>query len=105
MGMLEAVEKVFLRPNITVYSPHLYSKVFFVMTCFKVKLVAKMLTVIHAQERKKAVWEKTKAMVEEMRAMKPKGVAGEVGEGTDETLTYCDFFQRTLDPHPYQQCH
>lgn len=36
----------------------------------KVKLVAKMLKAIHAQESKKAAHEKAKAVVAEMRAMK-----------------------------------
>ena len=50
-----------------------------------------MLKVIHAQVSKKAAWEKSKAVVEEMRSMKLKEVARKVGDGIEETLTYCDF--------------
>lgn len=46
---------------------------------------------IHAQVSKKAAWEKAKAVVEEMRSMKLKEVARKVGDGIEETLTYCDF--------------
>ena len=55
------------------------------MNCFpvtaKVKLVAKMLKVIHAQESTKAAREKAKAMVEELRTMKLKEAAKKVEDG------------------------
>ena len=57
----------------------------------KVKLVAKMLKAIHAQESKKAAREKTKAVVEQLRSMKLKEAARKVEDGIEETLTYCDF--------------
>ena len=57
----------------------------------KVKLVAKMLKAIHAQESKKAAREKAKAVVEELRSMKLKEAARKVEDGIEETLTYCDF--------------
>ena len=57
----------------------------------KVKLVAKMLKVIHAHERKKVAREKAKAVVEELRSMKLKEAAKKVEYGIEETLTYCDF--------------
>ena len=57
----------------------------------KVKLVAKMLKAIHAQESKKAAREKAKAVVEELRSMKLKEAAKKVENGIEETLTYCDF--------------
>lgn len=55
------------------------------------KLVAKMLKVIHSQENKKAAREKAKAVVEELRSMKRKEAARKVGDGIEETLAYCDF--------------
>lgn len=55
------------------------------------KLVAKMLKAIHAQESKKAAREKAKAVVEELRSMKLKEAAKKVENGIEETLTYCDF--------------
>ena len=45
-----------------------------------------MLKTIHAQESKKA-----KAVVAELCAMKLKEAAKKVGDGIEETLTYCDF--------------
>ena len=57
----------------------------------KVKLVAKMLKAIHAQESKKAAREKAKAVVYELRSMKLREAAKKVEDGIDETLTYCDF--------------
>ena len=57
----------------------------------KVKIVAKMLKAIHAQESKKASREKAKAVVAELRAMKLKEAAKKVEDGIEETLTYCDF--------------
>ena len=57
----------------------------------KVKLVAKMLKAIHAQESKKAAREKAKVVVEGLRAMKLKEAAKKVEDSIEETLTYCDF--------------
>ena len=70
---------------------HFYRNVFSVTPRSKVKLVAKMLKAIHAQESKKAAREKAKAVVEELRAMKLKEAAKKVEDGIEETLTYCDF--------------
>ena len=57
----------------------------------KVKIVAKMLKAIHAQESKKASREKAKAVVAELCAMKLKEAAKKIEDGIEETLTYCDF--------------
>ena len=57
----------------------------------KVKLVAKMLKAIHAQESKKAAREKAKTVVAQLREMKLKETAKKVEDGVEETLTYCDF--------------
>ena len=50
-----------------------------------------MLKAIHAQENKKAAREKAKAVVEQLRSMRPKEAAKKVEDGIEETLTYCDF--------------
>ncbi len=55
------------------------------------KLVAKMLKAIHAQESKKAAREKARAVVEELCSMKLKEAAKKVEDSIEETLTYCDF--------------
>ena len=70
---------------------HFYRNVFSVVPKSKVKIVAKMLKAIHAQESKKASREKAKAVVAELRAMKLKEAAKKVEDGIEETLTYCDF--------------
>lgn len=55
------------------------------------KVVAKMLKAIHAQESKKAAREKGKSVIEELRSMKLKEVVRKVENGIEETLTYYDF--------------
>ena len=57
----------------------------------KVKLVAKMLKAIHAQESKKAAREKAKIVIAELKNMKLKEAAKKVEEGIEETMTYYDF--------------
>ena len=66
-------------------------KIFSVVPKSKVKIVAKMLKAIHAQESKKASREKAKAVVAELRTMKLKEAAKKVEDDIEETLTYCDF--------------
>ena len=91
LGMLEAVGEVFPEAKYQRCTVHFYRNVFSVTPRSKVKLVAKMLKAIHAQESKKAAREKTKAVVEELRSMKLKEAAQKVENGIEETLTYCDF--------------
>ena len=88
---LEAVGEVFPEAKYQRCTVHLYRNVFSVTPRSKVKLVAKMLKAIHAQESKKAAREKAKAVVEELRSMKLKEAAKKVEDGIEETLTYCDF--------------
>lgn len=70
---------------------HFYRNVFSVAPKSKVKIVAKMLKAIYAQESKKASRDKAKAVVAELRAMKLKEAAKKVEDGIEETLIYCDF--------------
>ena len=91
MGMLEAVGEVFPDAKYQRCTVHFYRNVFSVAPKSKVKIVAKMLKAIHAQESKKASREKAKAVVAELRAMKLKEAAKKVEDGIEETLTYCDF--------------
>ena len=91
LGMLEAVGEVFPEAKYQRCTVHFYRNVFSVTPRSKVKLVAKMLKAIHAQESKKAAREKAKVVVEELRAMKLKEAARKVEDGIEETLTYCDF--------------
>ncbi len=73
------------------YTVHFYRNVFSVTPRSKVKLAAKMLKAIHAQESRKAAREKAKAVVEGLCSMKLKEAAKKVEDGIEETLTYCDF--------------
>ena len=91
MGMLEAVGEVFPDAKYQRCTVHFYRNVFSVVPKSKVKIVAKMLKAIHAQESKKASREKAKAVVAELRAMKLKEAAKKVEDGIEETLTYYDF--------------
>jgi len=91
MGMLEAVGEVFPDAKYQRCTVHFYRNVFSVVPKSKVKIVAKMLKAVHAQESKKASREKAKAVVAELRAMKLKEAAKKVEDGIEETLTYCDF--------------
>ena len=91
LGMLEAVGEVFSEAKYQRCIVHFYRNVFSVVPRSKVKLVAKMLKAIHAQESKKAAREKAKAVVEELLFMKLKEAAKKVESGIEETLIYCDF--------------
>jgi putative transposase len=63
LGMLETVGEVFPEAKYQRCTVHFYRNVFSVTPSSKVKLVAKMLKAIHAQESKKAAREKAKAVV------------------------------------------
>ena len=91
IGMLEAVGEVFPDAHYQRCVVHFYRNVFSIVPRSKIKLVAKMLKAIHAQESKKAAREKTKAVVAELKALKLKEAALRVEEGVEETLTYFDF--------------
>ena len=89
--MLEAVGEVFPEAKYQRCVVHFYRNVFSVVPKSKVKLVAKMLKAIHAQESKKAAREKVKAVVAELRDMKLREAAKKIEDGVEETLTYADF--------------
>ena len=91
MGILEAVGEVFPEAKYQRCTVHFYCNVFSVTPRSKVKLAAKMLKAIHAQESRKAAREKAKAVVEGLCSMKLKEAAKKVEDGIEETLTYCDF--------------
>ncbi|MDO4733020.1 MAG: transposase, partial [Bacillota bacterium] len=91
LGMLEAVGEVFPDAKYQRCTVHFYRNVFSVAPRSKVKLVAKMLKAIHAQENKKAAREKAKSVAAQLKEMKLKEAAKKVEDSVDETLTYCDF--------------
>ncbi len=65
--MLEVVGEVFPEDKYQCCTIHFYRNVFSDVPRFKVKLVAKMLIAIHAQESKKAAREKATVIVAEFR--------------------------------------
>ena len=91
LGMLEAVSEVFPEAKYQQCIVHFYRNIFAVTPRSKVKLAARILKALHAQESKKAAREKVKAVVEKLRSMKLKEAAKKAEDGIEETLTYCDF--------------
>jgi len=91
LGMLEAVGEVFPEAKYQRCIVHFYRNVFSVVPRSKVKLVAKMLKAIHAQESKAAARKKADEVVQMLREMKLKEAAKKVEDSVDETLTYADF--------------
>lgn len=91
LGMLEAVGEVFPEAKYQRCTVHFYRNVFSAVPRSKMKLVAKMLKAIHAQESKSAAREKAKQVVESLRQMKLKEAAKKVEDGIEETLSYMDF--------------
>lgn len=91
LGMLEAVGEVFPQAKYQRCTVHFYRNVFAVVPHSKVKLVAKMLKAIHAQESKAAAREKARQVVESLKELKLKEAAAKVEAGIDETLTYAEF--------------
>ena len=91
MGMLEAVGEVFQDAKYQRCTVHFYRNVFSVVPRSKMKLVAKMLKAIHAQESKAASRAKAKDVVAALKEMKLKEAAKKVEESIEETLTYADF--------------
>ena len=91
LGMLEAVGEVFPETKYQRCTVHFHRNIFSAVPRSKVRLVAKMLKAIHAQESKKAAREKATAIVTELQGMKLKEAAKKVSESIDETLTYYDF--------------
>ena len=83
LGMLEAVGEVFPEAKYQRCTVHFYRNVFSATPRSKMKLVAKMLKAIHAQESKKAAREKAKAVVEELHSMKLKEAAKKVEDGIE----------------------
>ena len=91
LGMLEAVGEVFPEAKYQRFTVHFYRSIFSAMPRSKVKLVAKMLKAIHAQESKKAARKKAKAVVEELRSMKTNEVPKKIANGIEEILTKFGF--------------
>ncbi|MBP2628595.1 MAG: transposase, Mutator family [Firmicutes bacterium] len=68
-----------------------YRNVFSVVPRSKIKVVAKMLKAIHAQESKAAAKEKAKQVAQTLHDMKLKEAAIKIESGMAERLAYMDF--------------
>ena len=91
LGMLEAAAEVFPQAKYQRCTVHFYRNVFSVTPRNRMKLVAKMLKAIHAQESKTAAREKAQQVAESLRSMKLKEAAKKVEDSIEETLTYMEF--------------
>lgn len=91
LGMLEAVGEVLPDAKYQRCTVHFYRNVFSAVPRSRMKLVAKMLKAIHAQESKAAARVKAKQVVTALQEMKLKEAAAKVENGIEETLTYADF--------------
>lgn len=90
-GMLESVAEIFPAAKYQRCTVHFYRNIFSVTPRSKMKLVAKMLKAIHAQESKAAAREKAKMVVKDLKEMKLKEAAKKLEDGIEETLSYMDF--------------
>lgn len=91
LGMLDAAAEVFPQAKYQRCTVHFYRNVFSATPRSKMKLVAKMLKAIHAQESKVAAREKAKQVAQDLREMKLKEAAKKVEDSIKETLSYMDF--------------
>ena len=91
LGMLETIGEVFPDAKYQRCIVHFYRNVFSAVPKGKMREVAMMLKAIHAQENKKAAWEKAKQVTEKLREMKLGKAAQKVEDSIEETLTFMDF--------------
>lgn len=90
-GMLDAAAEVFPQAKYQRCTVHFYRNVFSVVPRSKMKIVAKMLKAIHAQESKAAAREKARQVAESLQVMKLREAAKKVADSIEETLTYMEF--------------
>ena len=95
LGMLDAAAEVFPEAKYQRCTVHFYRNVFSVTLRSKMKLVAKMLKAIHAQESKSAAREKAQQVAQDLREMKLHEAAKKVEDSIEETLTYWRFHMST----------
>ena len=91
LGMLEAVYEVFPDAKYQRCVVHFYRNIFSAVPRTKVKLVAKMLKAIHAQESKAAALAKARDVSAALQAMRLKEAAKKVEDSIEETLSYTAF--------------
>lgn len=91
LGMLRALEEVFLEARYQRCTVHFYRNVFGKVPRQKRTRVAKMLKAIHAQESREASEAKAAEVADSLESMKLFAAAKVVREGCAETLAYAGF--------------
>ena len=91
LGLLDAAAEVYPEAKYQRCTVHFYRNVFSVTPRNKMKVVAKMLKAIHAQESKKAAMEKAGQVARDLREMRLGEAAKKVEDSIEETLAYMDF--------------
>lgn len=89
--MLETIPEVFSNARYQRCTVHFYWNIFSVTPRNKMKSVAMMLKVIHAQENREAAREKVRQVADKLKDMKLRPAAKILQDGIEETLTYMDF--------------
>ncbi len=91
MGLVESLGEYYPEAAWQRCTVHFYRNVFTNVPSTKVKDVAAMLKAIHAQEDREAALEKSRLVIDKLKAMKLSIAAKTVEEGVHETLTYTMF--------------
>lgn len=91
MGLVESLGEYYPEAAWQRCTVHFYRNVFTNVPSTKVKDVAAMLKAIHAQEDRDAALEKSRLVIEKLKAMKLSIAAKTVEEGVHETLVYTMF--------------
>jgi transposase-like protein len=91
MGLVESLGEYYPEAAWQRCTVHFYRNVFTNVPSTKVKDVAAMLKAIHAQEDREAALEKSRLVIEKLKAMKLSIAAKTVEEGVRETLAYTMF--------------
>jgi putative transposase len=91
MGLVESLGEYYPEAAWQRCTVHFYRNVFTNVPSTKMKDVAAMLKAIHAQEDREAALEKSRLVIEKLKAMKLSIAAKTVEDGVHETLTYTMF--------------
>ncbi len=91
MGLVESLGEYYPEAAWQRCTVHFYRNVFTNVPSTKVKDVAAMLKAIHAQEDREAALEKSRLVIDKLKAMKLSTAAKTVEDGVHETLAYTMF--------------
>lgn len=91
LGLVESLGEFYPEARWQRCVVHFYRNVFSVVPRGKMKEVAAMLKAIHAQEDRKAMTDKLKAVARKLKDMKLSKASEKVKDGAPETLSYTHF--------------